>query len=91
MSVSVRMCGMRFCLFVTKHTPPPPCHTPPNPPTQLHTRTRTGDTNNEGQEQEWVREALVQCCLALDAKLAELPQFQVCIFLGGFFVFWWCC
>lgn len=32
-----------------------------------------------GKEEARVKEALVQCCLALDAQLAELPQFQVLV------------
>jgi len=33
----------------------------------------------EAKEEEggWVREALIETCLSLDRKLAELPQFQV--------------
>ena len=40
---------------------------------------RAGGREEEEKEEEggWVREALIETCLSLDRKLAELPDFQV--------------
>ncbi len=39
-----------------------------------------------GKDGARVKEALVQCCLALDAQLAELPQFQVRTYMHHAFI-----
>jgi len=43
-------------------------------------RGRAGGREEEEKGEEeggWVREALIETCLSLDRKLAELPDFQV--------------